>query len=98
MEFLWLVLAGLGALFVASVVIALLEALRQRPPVPPASAPPPLARLDVNLLALDPPAATPAPRQAMAATLERAARPASDTAWTETSPMVLPSRSDATTP
>jgi hypothetical protein len=98
MELLWLILAGLGVLFGVSVLIALVELLRQGQPQPPASAPPPLARLDVNLQSLDPPGQAQAPRETMTATLERAARPPSDTAWTETSPMVLPSRSDATTP
>lgn len=102
MDYLWIALASLGALFLASVIVALVETLRQGQRLPPPSAPPALASLDVNLLALDgEPAAAkaaPAPREAMAATLERAARPASDTAWTETTPMVLPSRNDVTTP
>lgn len=99
MEGFWLTLGwGLAALLAVSVLVALVELLRQGPhPPPPVPASPPRAvrvDLDVDALAAGrvPPAGAADPearRAALAQVLDRLQQPGPDGPWDETSPMVL---------
>lgn len=94
--------AALGALFVAAVAVAWWEHLvrTSRPPAPPEPVAPRAASVDVQLDALDadqpapaaPPKASDAAerRATLNSAMSRMARAGQDdSAWTETSPMVL---------
>lgn len=96
MQGFWLTLAwGLGSLFGLSVLVALVEYLRQgaTPPRPAASPLPRALTVDVDLGAL--PAAAPAtaePRVVMTEVLQRLQQAGADAPWVETTPMVLAPR------
>jgi hypothetical protein len=85
---------GLTALVFVSVLVALVEYLRQagqrRAPVP--ETPRRAAHVDVDLAALPPPGDQGERQLTLDETLARMARPATDPAWIETSPMVLAGR------
>lgn len=90
---------GLAALVFVSVLVALVEYLREvsRPPQPlPPPAPTRAVHVDVDLATL-PPAGDQGERQAaLDATLAKATRPAVEAPWIETSPMVLAGQRETT--
>jgi hypothetical protein len=88
---------GLAALVFVSVLVALVEYLRQvdRPPQPETAPAPRVVSVDIDFAAL--PAAAPLGDQderkaTLDQTLARAAESRPEAAWTETSPMVLAGR------
>jgi hypothetical protein len=91
---------GLAALVFVSVLVALVEYLRQvsRPPMPPAELPRRAAHVDVDLAALPPPGDQGERQDTLDETLARMARPAVDPAWIETSPMVLANKKETAAP
>ena len=103
MQGFWLTLVwGLGALFAVSVLVALVEYLRQgtAPPRPVESPRPRALTVDVDVDALPadpvaaPAAAAPAaePRVVMAEVLNRLQQARAEAPWVETTPMVLAPR------
>ena len=104
----WFTVAwGLGSLLAVSVLVALVEYLREGArPKRPSESPLPRA-LSIHLDVDNWPADTPPPppphdaesrRAALAQVLQRLQQGGPDAPWTETTPMVLAPRSDATTP
>jgi hypothetical protein len=91
---------GLAALVFLSVLVALVEYLRQvsRPPPPPADMPRRAAHVDVDLAALPAPGDQGERQDTLDETLARMARPAADPAWIETSPMVLAGKKETAAP
>jgi hypothetical protein len=90
---------GLAALVFVSVLVALVEYLREvsRPPQPlPPPGPARAVHVDVDLAALPAPGDQDERQAALDATMAKAARPAPDTPWIETSPMVLAPRQETT--
>lgn len=99
MQGFWLTLAwGLGSLFAVSVLVALVEYLRQgaAPPRPVASPLPRALTVDVDVDALPAPQDAPAPaaepRVVMAEVLQRLQQAGTEAPWVETTPMVLAPR------
>jgi len=106
MQGFWLTLAwGLGSLFAVSVLVALVEYLRQGavPPRPVESPRPRALTVDVDVDALpDEPVAAPAaaapaaePRVVMTEVLSRLQQARAEAPWVETTPMVLAPRQAA---
>jgi hypothetical protein len=82
---------GFAALVFVSVLVALVEYLRQvhRPNALPEPLPRRAAHVDVDLAVLTPPGDQGERQATLDETLARMARPTVDPAWIETSPMVL---------
>jgi hypothetical protein len=103
----WFTVAwGLGSLLAVSVLVALVEYLREgaRPRQPTESPLPRAMKIDMDVDDWPPDAPPPAPhdaesrRAALSQVLQRLQQGGPDAPWVETSPSVLAPRSDATSP